>query len=790
MQKGNYCLFTKRENNPSNSAKKAFEGFSVVDWRGAGNLHHRPSQFKPNDAEQFKMQDTTDRLFAYFSKQNHSKKSRDVSFEDFIQATINGDFSSGPLFIRHNNVPKQESLYKEKKANQPHVFFGAVPGMDKTLNNLQELTGYVYLDIDDFSTVDSGAMRDELFSLPFIVGVWLSFGGRGFGALAYCPELLRYRNDHDAYRECYNALSVYLERNSGIRLEMDEKCKNPNRQTAISYDPLALFRKDFEGFDFRYVPKEKSLTGDKDKEGDMYAGINYDPELRFDIELARQFQFLNEDYYYAAFVVIDSATQRPVEWDESILNIRNGYELARYVSKETIRQCEIHNADCTMAYLPNGYHRMVIKVGKENYIKCGRRARTMKAITLTYLGIKLLTDGVLYSKPDVYHILYQLNKKCVRVIPIVSEISPSLLNLTSDLNIDGQVSVDSYSGNKNKSIEYMPLEDEELNKLATVIFNTYNSDDFNLNSVQGKEWITDDFYKSQANKLGIKILGTSEKRSIRIGERNRLMGHFKTNKWIKILSELHSNNPGITYTKAIDYIIEASKMGPDEGKPISRRTAEKRIRRFREKWRIESIEDAIFHEENSSTALPSTPTYIPMEGRSIYPFSGGKTIDEYLKTSPPFTAEGEKVVRQKIKKTIEELFESGIRIRQKDVAARLGMKPNRLSNHWEPFRMLVKEKNEILSSVCMKRKSEPNSHKLIADAIERFFKTKKINQKEISVETGLSLRTVASHWPRFKSQVARHNAKINVQTGVEEAITVSRTNKIRIPILFLADNAA
>ena len=58
------------------------------------------------------------------------------------------------------------------------------------LDMLLELTGYVYLDIESFIDISNEDMREELFSHKFIVGVWLSFGGKGFGALAYCPELI------------------------------------------------------------------------------------------------------------------------------------------------------------------------------------------------------------------------------------------------------------------------------------------------------------------------------------------------------------------------------------------------------------------------------------------------------------------------------------------------------------------------------------------------------------------------------------------------------------------------
>ena len=674
------------------------------------------------------------------------------------------------------------------------MMFGAVPGSNKELDMLLELTGYVYLDIESFIDISNEDMREELFSHKFIVGVWLSFGGKGFGALAYCPELIFQRYNQHAYRQCYTAISDYLVRHSGIRLTMDEKCKNPNRQTAISYDPLALYRRDYKGFGFTYHPelkKEKEYFG---KAGDKYAGIEVDPDLIFSIEQARQFEFLIDRYIYYPYIVLDRNTGKPIKWDDRQLSASGDYELVRYVSKEVIRGYEFRNEECTMANLPEGCHKVVLKLDGDRYFEFGSRADSIKAVTLTLLGIRKLTEGILHSKNEIYHIIYQLNKKCVRSLPkrpASPQASSSFLNSEEDQFLAPPLDETNCS-----VIDYYRLDDRELNLLTSQVWDIYNSDSLLLKTEEAKEIISVDFFKTYENKSGKRARTTREQKSARLTVRNPISSRVRSTEWMKMLEKLHTDNPVTSYKSAIDALLSQPSTAANGNirKCITERSAQMRIRRFREYWMECVTKDAISHKENPGTEDPY-PCYKFMEDSfRYYPFSSGKPIEEYVVKShthtPSSSPEVEKNFRKQIKHAIDTLFVSGMKIRQKNVAKLLGVSAKRLSRYWEPFKELVAEKNSMLSSGNGQPNAKANSRKIIADAIDRYDPHERIDQKRISVYTGLSMRTVAGYWSEFKKNISEHNTNVKGRKGTMASDCRNRTKKMLRPILFYDDEAA
>ena len=646
------------------------------------------------------MQDPTDRLFAYYSKQSHSRPSRLISIEEFIDFTIEGRYRKNPELIRASGLPKNDKLYLEKKAEQPHIMFGAEPHpKNKDIIFLKSLSGYIYLDFDDFSAVSFSEMRKVLLKFDFIVGIWLSFGGKGYGALAYCPQLKNM--PIDAYRQCYEQMSDYIGRNAGIRIKTDSSCKNPNRQTAMSSDFMAEFRMDYRGFEFNYKPEEtKKRESYKGKAGDRYKGIELDSELKITREHLLEFDFLLEKYIYTPYIVLDAGTGLPVKYNEERLSTDGDYELVRYLDKQVIGNIPIKNETRTMAYLPEGFHRMVLKLSEETYIPFGRRAVTMKAVALSLLAIRKMTEGLLHTKTEVYHILYHLNKKCVLRLPKSIELKESIFTEYEMLEPKGK---------SHLQVDFLPLDDEELNRLTTLVWNIYQSDDYNLNTKDGKIVMSDDFYLSKERETGNKCRSKSEKASARRSEINRLLGMHKRERSMAVLEEMNRLNPGMTYTAAVNEVLRRSEesKGETKDKVISKRTAEIQIRRFRGKWTERFLEEERSVLENSGTAIPYPSMYFDNRFR-YYPFSGGRLTEDCIHPNTPTTAaDGDMVLRDSIRQAIDAIYKEGMVIRQKDVAMRIGIRPNRLSAHWGQFKNIVRKRNDKTAG----KKKKSNSRK-------------------------------------------------------------------------------
>jgi len=90
-------------------------------------------------------------------------------------------------------------------------------------DNLIELSGYIYVDID--INID----KESLTEIPFVYSVWESFSGEGYGLLVKVDGLNQYN-----YPSVWKYIDDYFK---GKNIPIDQQTKDISRQNVMSYDP-------------------------------------------------------------------------------------------------------------------------------------------------------------------------------------------------------------------------------------------------------------------------------------------------------------------------------------------------------------------------------------------------------------------------------------------------------------------------------------------------------------------------------------------------------------------------
>jgi hypothetical protein len=119
--------------------------------------------------------------------------------------------------------------------------------------NLESLSGYIYIDIDDFSDKPFDDVWNILTDkgLSFVKAVWRSFGGNGIGCLIRVEDLTV-----DNYRATWNSLYKLFNERFGIKL--DAQTKDITRINVLSYDPDIFIKDNVEVVPYIAVePKKK-----------------------------------------------------------------------------------------------------------------------------------------------------------------------------------------------------------------------------------------------------------------------------------------------------------------------------------------------------------------------------------------------------------------------------------------------------------------------------------------------------------------------------------------------------
>ena len=145
-----------------------------------------------------------------------------ISFSNIFNLTKNN-----PYAIQINEARKYEKghpIYESIKHSLPAYSPNACFYGIRSLDTVKELTGYIYLDFDVMISPDFFA------SIPFIYASWLSFGGRGYGALVKTDGLTL-----DNFSEVWLYLEEYFYKNHSLKI--DPQTKDYSRQNVITSDP-------------------------------------------------------------------------------------------------------------------------------------------------------------------------------------------------------------------------------------------------------------------------------------------------------------------------------------------------------------------------------------------------------------------------------------------------------------------------------------------------------------------------------------------------------------------------
>lgn len=121
------------------------------------------------------------------------------------------------------NAGRGTKLYNKLKASTPTWTPNASFAEIRKKRNIKNLTGYIYLDIDD------PAHLNAIKSIPFVYAAWESFSGDGYGILVKVNNLGLYN---------FHSVWAYLKEDFADRnINVDPQTKDITRQNVISYDP-------------------------------------------------------------------------------------------------------------------------------------------------------------------------------------------------------------------------------------------------------------------------------------------------------------------------------------------------------------------------------------------------------------------------------------------------------------------------------------------------------------------------------------------------------------------------
>jgi len=148
--------------------------------------------------------------------------------------------------IKARNLGKGHPLYEGIKNVQPTFSPNAYFNVKRTLKNLKQLTGLIYLDIDhNFNP-------SILKTIPFVYASWISFGGEGYGVLVSIDNLTLTN-----FTSVWYYLSNYFDK---YDLTIDNLTKDITRQNVISSDPDLYLNPNCINFDATQVVTNQPST--------------------------------------------------------------------------------------------------------------------------------------------------------------------------------------------------------------------------------------------------------------------------------------------------------------------------------------------------------------------------------------------------------------------------------------------------------------------------------------------------------------------------------------------------
>jgi hypothetical protein len=130
----------------------------------------------------------------------------------------------------------------------------------RRLRNLQKLSGFIYLDLDE--NIDPNYLK----KFQFIYSYWRSFGGTGFGVLAKVNGLTP-----SNFNETWMGINYFLEQ---YDIKIDPNCKDITRQNVISFDPNIYINESCTPFDATEVSEDNSSLTSSFYPNSSYFSLN------------------------------------------------------------------------------------------------------------------------------------------------------------------------------------------------------------------------------------------------------------------------------------------------------------------------------------------------------------------------------------------------------------------------------------------------------------------------------------------------------------------------------------
>lgn len=352
---------------------------------------------------------STEEQFCFLPIQQTSPEySQFKTYDDLIKIIQTGNLKSAAEYIflaRDNN--KDHPEYITWKAKTPHILWGAIPGNDFKKDNIQRLTGKVYIDIDEDAVEKSGYELEDLKAAlfktyPSIIHIAKSFGGNGLGFVINVPSV----QDEFQYKQCYQSISSELVKNFNFELKTDSKCTNPNRLNTLTFDENVLFRNDFTDYYFEYSVENTQI--EKVNLGKWNAVL--DNELCYD---SRIFLPLQERFekYYTSKTWKNITTGLPIQTKSRNIKFNPAeYTMDWWFDEGVISQFESKNSDYSLAYI-NGIASTVINLFKDRRFKHRSRTKQIISIVSDYLFLRNYDDTI--TKNYVYNMMLVLNERCI-----------------------------------------------------------------------------------------------------------------------------------------------------------------------------------------------------------------------------------------------------------------------------------------------------------------------------------------------------------------------------------------
>lgn len=181
-----------------------------------------------------------------------SMRSSEVTGKTDIESILYQIMTGGEyknLILKARRAGKNSNEYNEIKSNLPTVTFNGTFKKRRTVENLEQLSGLLYLDIDGTTDIN--------FDNPLIYASWRSFGNNGRGVLVKVKGMTP-ENIRDVYMKISHELN--------IQDSVDNACREISRQNVISYDPDLYVNGNSITYEFTVISEIPNKDAHKKKE--------------------------------------------------------------------------------------------------------------------------------------------------------------------------------------------------------------------------------------------------------------------------------------------------------------------------------------------------------------------------------------------------------------------------------------------------------------------------------------------------------------------------------------------